>query len=116
MTFLNNGVGPAEQANKFRKEGKIEMKFVYPCVFKQCEDGHYEGYFPNLEMCTARGNSLDEAIRDAMDAESNWIQVELEEDDPDIPPVSDIEDMKLEEGEFVRNIACNIRFHVGWDE
>lgn len=92
------------------------MKFVYPCVFKEKEDGTIEGYFPNLATCTAKGDTIDEAIRDAMQAMTDWIQVELEEDEPDMPAVSDIEDLVLKEGEFARNIAVNIRFYVGWDE
>ena len=42
--------------------------------------------------------------------------VELEEEDPIFPHVSDLEDIELAEDEIVRNISVNIRFYEGWDE
>ena len=42
--------------------------------------------------------------------------LELSEDEPLIPYVSDLEDLTLEEGDIVRNISMNIRFYEGWDE
>ncbi len=65
------------------------MKFIYPAVFHKTEEGHYKGYFPDLECCYG---------------------------DPLIPYVSDIEDIEVKEGEIVRNISMNIRFYEGWDE
>ena len=52
----------------------------------------------------------------ANEAASNWISVELEEDDCELPPVSDASDLKLEKDDIVRNILVNIRFMEGWDE
>ena len=52
----------------------------------------------------------------ANEAARNWISVELEEDEPLIPYVSDIEDIPVQEGDIVRNISVNIRFYEGWDE
>ena len=37
------------------------MKFVYPAVFHKSEKGGYEGYFPDLACCEAKGETLDEA-------------------------------------------------------
>ena len=42
--------------------------------------------------------------------------MELEEDEPVMPYVSDIEDIEVEDGDVVRNISVNIRFYEGWDE
>lgn len=92
------------------------MKFIYPAVFRKNEQGTYEGFFPDLECCYAKGDTLDDAIDDANEAAYNWISLELEEDDPQMPRVSDESDMNLQEGDIVRNISVNIRFHVGWDE
>ena len=62
------------------------------------------------------GDTLDEAMDQANEAASNWISVELEEDDCELPPVSDASDLKLEKDDIVRNILVNIRFMEGWDE
>ena len=45
----------------------------------------------------------------------DWLYLEISEDG-DLPPVSDLHDIDLQEGEEVRNIAVNIRFTEGWDE
>ena len=87
------------------------MKFIYPAVFHKTEEGHYKGYFPDLE-----GETLDEAIESANEAARDWITLELSEDEPMIPYVSDIEDIEVKDGEIVRNISMNIRFYEGWDE
>ena len=34
------------------------MTFQYPAVFKKTESGGYTAYFPDLEMCTAKGETL----------------------------------------------------------
>ena len=92
------------------------MKFIYPAVFHTTEEGHYKGYFPDLECCYGEGETLDDAIESANEAARDWITLELSEDDPLIPYVSDIEDIEVKEGEIVRNISMNIRFYEGWDE
>ena len=83
------------------------MKFIYPAVFRQTENGGYKAWFPDLECCEASGETLEDAIENA---------VELEEDDPLLPYVSDHEDIETEEGDIIRNISVNIRFYEGWDE
>ena len=92
------------------------MVITYPAVFRQKEDGTYEGYFPDLEKCYFSGDTLDEAINDAIAAEKEWIAVELEDESAGLPYVSDSGDMQLKDGEFVRNIAVVIRITEGWDE
>ena len=92
------------------------MKFIYPAVFRKKEDGGYDAHFPDLECCEASGETLDDAIDNANGAARTWITVELEEEDPIFPHVSDLEDIELAEDEIVRNISVNIRFYEGWDE
>ena len=92
------------------------MKLMYPAVFRKNEDGTYNGYFPDLECCTSTGDTLDEAIENANEAAYNWITLELDEDDCQLPPVSDEDDLELQDGDIVRNISVNIRFYEGWDE
>ena len=91
------------------------MKFIYPAVFHKTEDGTFAGYFPDLEDCYAKGETLDDAIEAANEAAYNWISVELEEEG-ELPPISDHSDMDLKKGDIVRNISVNIRFYEGWDE
>ena len=92
------------------------MKFIYPAVFRKNEDGGYHAFFPDLEYCEADGETLDDAIEKANEACRTWITVELEEDEPVMPYVSDIEDIEVKDGDIVRNISVNIRFYEGWDE
>ena len=91
------------------------MKFIYPAVFRKTENG-YHAFFPDLECCEASGDTLDDAIENANEACRNWITVELEEEEPNMPNVSDIEDIEIKDGDIVRNISVNIRFYEGWDE
>ena len=61
------------------------MTFRYPAVFQKKEDGSYTAYFPDLAMCTAKGNTLDDCINDAIAECRDWIQTELLET-LDMPP------------------------------
>ena len=92
------------------------MNFIYPAVFRKREDGKYRATCPDLACCEAVGPPLDDAIDYANEAARNWISVELEEEEPDMPCVSDLEDIPVGEGDIVRNISVNIRFYEGWDE
>ena len=92
------------------------MKFMYPAVFRKNEDGTYNGYFPDLECCTSTGDTLDEAIENANEAAYNWITVELDEEEPNLPSISDPSDLNLTPEDIVRIISVNIRFYEGWDE
>lgn len=53
------------------------MKFIYPAVFSKTDDGSYQGYFPDLECCYAKGDTLEDAVDDANEAAYNWICLEL---------------------------------------
>lgn len=92
------------------------MKFIYPAVFTPDGQGGYHAAFPDLEGCTASGSSLDDAIENANEAALQWITVELSEDEPLMPPVSDPGDIPLEEGQILRSIQVTYRFYEGWDE
>ena len=92
------------------------MNFIYTAVFRKGEDGKYHASFPDLECCEAVGDTLDDAIDNANDAARSWLSVELEEEEPELPCVSDMEDIPAEEGDIIRNISVNIRFYEGWDE
>lgn len=92
------------------------MKFVYPAVFHKSEKGGYEGYFPDLACCEAKGETLDEAVENANEAALDWINLELSEDEVNLPSVSEVSDLELKEGDIVRNIQVTIKFMEGWEE
>lgn len=91
------------------------MRFIYPAIFKKTEDNKYHGYFPDLQDCYGNGDTLEDAVDDANAACVDWITLELE-DEGYLPPVSDLDDLELKEGEVVRNIAVTIRLTDGYDE
>ena len=96
------------------------MTFVYPAVFTPHEkdngfhvefpdlEGHYKGYFPDLECCEADGPDLEDAVENARDAARNWITAELE-DTCEIPPSTHVDDIELKEGMFIKNIMVIIK-------
>ncbi len=92
------------------------MKFIYPVIVKQREDGVFHARFPDLAMCEAEGSSMMDVLRNATAAAHDWIALEMEEDEPDLPPATDPEDIHPAEGESVRQILVIYRFQDGWDE
>ena len=93
-----------------------DMKFFYPAHIRKEADGSYHAVFPDLETCEARGDSLEDVLDRAVDAARDWIAVELEEDEPDLPSATDPADIPLGPDECVRNILINYKFSDGWDE
>ena len=61
------------------------MKFIYPAVFRKTDRGTYKGFFPDLAECYGEGETLDEAIEEANEAAYNWISLELDKDDCQLP-------------------------------
>ena len=92
------------------------MRFIYPAIITKYDDGHYEADFPVLKLCHAEGASEMEVLREAKAAAYDWIDLELQEDEPDLPPASDPEDLHPGSNAFVRNILVIYRMHEGWDE
>ncbi|MBQ9321567.1 MAG: type II toxin-antitoxin system HicB family antitoxin [Eubacterium sp.] len=92
------------------------MKFYYPVIVKQENDGRYHAVFPDLTMCEAYGDTMDDCLGAATEAAYDWIELELQEDEPELPSVTDHEDMHLADGEEVRMILVNMRLRPGFDE
>lgn len=92
------------------------MKFIYPAIIRKTECEAYKAIFPDLECCEAVGDTIEEAVERANEAAYDWISLELSEDDGQLPAITDIRDLELQEGDVVRNICVNIRFTDGWDE
>ena len=85
------------------------MTFTYPAVFTpHAKDSGFHAQFPDLECCEADGPDLEDALEEARVAAYNWLCVELEEGG-EFPAQSHPEDMKLQEGSFVRQILVRIK-------
>ena len=67
-------------------------------------------------MCRAEGDTLEDCIENANSAAYDWIYVELSEFDGQLPAVTDITDIPLNDGDIVRNISVHVRLTDGWDE
>ena len=89
------------------------MTFIYPIIFHENEKAGLKAIFPILTAAAQEGETLEPAVRDAMEAEYNWIMLELDDEDPELPPVSHPEDLELKEGEFIRNISVKVRLVEG---
>ena len=61
---------------------------------------------------------MEEVIEKANAALYDWIELELSEDEVNLPPISDPRDLEQhpKEGQQVRQICVNIRLFDGWDE
>ncbi|HCI74605.1 MAG TPA: HicB family protein [Lachnospiraceae bacterium] len=92
------------------------MTFVYPVIMTKRKDGSWEGEFPDLKMCRCEGSTLFDALEDAREQMYNWIDLELHEEEPVMPHVSDAGDLHLKEGQEVRSIMVHYRYTEGWDE
>ena len=92
------------------------MKFIYPAIIRKEENGTFKATFPDLACCEATGESLDDVIEKANEAAVGWVELELCEDMPMLPPVTDKDDLVLQEGELVRDICANVKFYDGWEE
>ena len=87
----------------------ICMKFIYPAVFRKTENA----IMPSSRILNAArlpATLWTTLSKMQMKACRNWITVELEEEEPNMPYVSDIEDIEIKDGDIVRNISVNIQF------
>ncbi len=92
------------------------MRFIYPAVIAEQPQGGFRASFPDLMMCEAEGETMVEVLRNATAAAYDWIDLELQEEEPDLPPASDHADIALLENECIRDILVIYRMHQGWDE
>ena len=92
------------------------MTFIYPVILTKMEGGRWTGVFPDLEGCSCAGDTLHDALEEARHAAYNWIDLELQEESPVMPYVTDLEDIEKQPGQEVRNIMVHYRYTEGWDE
>ena len=92
------------------------MVFTYPAVFRKEADSTYTGYMPDLKGISFKADSFDTAVREAHHEMEQYLIAEFEEEDPNLPPVSEPDDIELSDGEQVVQISVHYRFHQGFDE
>lgn len=92
------------------------MTLAYPVIIHKTPENTYTAVFPDLADCSASGDDLNECLENAYHAMYNWLYVELTEFDGHLPPISHPEDLKLQDGDFVRNISAIMRLTDGYDE
>lgn len=61
------------------KDINYYLNLDYPFIVKSdMNDGGYIVKFPDLKYCTGTGNTIEEAIKDALFAKSEWIKAACE--------------------------------------
>ncbi len=102
------------------KRGSDTMRFIYPAVIRQTGEREFHAVFPDLNGCEARGDSLDDCIRNCNLEAYDWIDLEMHEEEPDIPGATDLDELEelygSEEHTVIRNILTIYRMREGWDE
>ena len=83
------------------------MKLAYPAIFEPCEEGGYSVSFPDLPGCFTEGEDFADAIYMAQEAASGWLLMTLE-DGEELPEVSRLEDIEVEEGCIVNTVAMDM--------
>ncbi|MBE6882312.1 MAG: type II toxin-antitoxin system HicB family antitoxin [Ruminococcaceae bacterium] len=82
------------------------MKYVYPAIFTEEENGYYSVRFDDVDGCFTSGKGIEEAMDMAKDALCLMLY-ELEEKEEKIPDPSDIRALHYDSNEFVSLIQCD---------
>ncbi len=85
------------------------MKLIYPAVFTPYfDEGGYDVAVPDLPGCSASGDSLEEAIDEAVNQASMWILNRMEKGE-DVPPASSITAIRADdEDDFVSLLVLDM--------
>ena len=85
------------------------MKLIYPAVFTPYfDEGGYDVTIPDLPDCMASGDTLADAIEDAVNQASGAI-LSIMEKGGDVPPASEYQYIKLEDpDDFVSLIVLDM--------
>lgn len=82
------------------------MKYAYPAIFRQEEDGLYSVEFPDIDGCFTSGETLPEAIEMAEDALCLMLY-DKEEEGEEIPAASNLKDVQTGEDALVSLVCCD---------
>ena len=85
------------------------MKLIYPAVFTPYfDESGYEVAIPDLPGCTASGDTLEEAIDEAVDQASMWILSRMEKGE-EVPPASAYSEIHTDdEDDFVSLLVLDM--------
>ena len=82
------------------------MKYVYPAVFTQEENGQYSIHFPDIPNCFTGADTLYDGLFMANDALCLMLY-DAEDRGLPINPPSDIRSIVVEPNEFATLISCD---------
>ena len=82
------------------------MKYIYPAVFREVEDGYYHVSAPDLPGCLTQGRDLQDAYDMIQDAIALWV-CDSEDNKESVPAASDIHNTPHEEPEFVSLVSVD---------
>ena len=91
------------------------MKFTYPAIIRKTENG-YKAIVPDLACCEASAPDMEDIMENIYEAVYEWIYTELQDENGELPPVSEGTDLQREPGDIIRDICVNIRLTDGYDE
>ena len=85
----------------------VPNHYVYPAIIEQTDE-NYCLYFPDLPGCFSSGDTVGKAVELAQSAAQEYLW-ELEHDNEEIPPASNVEDVQDDErpGGFVKLIELD---------
>ncbi|MBO6164061.1 MAG: type II toxin-antitoxin system HicB family antitoxin [Lachnospiraceae bacterium] len=86
------------------------MTFTYPAIITPPgPEGNFRVELPDLEGCFAERADLEDALQEAREAAEDWVRIELEEFEGNLPFASHPEDLELTEGQFLRQILVTYK-------
>ena len=83
-------------------------EYVYPAVFHANSDGSYTITYPDIPGCISEGKSLNDALSMAQSALTQWMEYLLERKET-VPAASRIQEVSVEQDEFVNLVCANVR-------
>lgn len=79
--------------------------YIYPAIFTPEERGYFI-HFPDFESCYTQGKDLADGISMAADVLALML-THMEDEKREIPSVSQITDLRLENGSFATYVSCD---------
>lgn len=76
----------------------------YPIIIHKAENGTYSAWFPDILLCIAAGDTIDETLENGRDAVTLWIESTLE-NKGEIPQPTSIDTYIGREGEDYENVV-----------
>ena len=84
------------------------MEYIYPALFSQNDDGTYTITFPDLPGCISEGKNLENALRMAHLALTQWVDY-LNDLNEELPGASSIMGLTAESNQFLSLVTADYR-------